>query len=97
MVVELDHTVRSGGPYLRARGMIPRSVHMYGKAPTRQFHSIHTVVSRSGRTQQKHIGSCHPICKKARTKCGSPPHEWFLVGYMSPFMRLAEHLAALRA
>ena len=25
------------------------------------------------------------------------PHKWFLVGCSSPFMRLAEHLAALHA
>ena len=33
--------------------------------------------------------SCHPY--------SSPPHKRFLVGCSSPFMRLAEHLTALRA
>ena len=36
-------------------------------------------------------------CKKVRTRCRCPPHMWFLAGYSSPFMRLAEHLRALRA
>ena len=45
------------------------------------------------------IRRCHPIRKKKRTRCGSPPHKWFLlkIGCSSPFMRLAEHLTALCA
>ena len=31
------------------------------------------------------------ISKKVRTRCGSPPHKWFLVACSSPIMRLAEH------
>ena len=38
-----------------------------------------------------------PIRKKTRTRWGSPPDKWFSVGCSSPFMRLAEHLTALRA
>ena len=37
------------------------------------------------------------IHKKVRTRCRSPPQNWFLVGCSSPFVRLAEHLTALRA
>ena len=35
---------------------------------------------------------CHPICKKVRARCGSPPHKWFLLGCSSTFMRPA-HLS----
>ena len=40
------------------------------------------------------------LCKKVRTRGRSPPHKRFLVSWIgcsSPFMRLAEHLTALRA
>ena len=49
--------------------------------------------------KKKIVRSCHPIRnKKERTRCGSPPrYKWFLVGCSSLFVRLAEHLAALRA
>ena len=37
------------------------------------------------------------ISKKVGTRCPSPSYERFLEGCSSPFMRLAEHLTALRA
>ena len=37
------------------------------------------------------------MCKKVRTRCRNPPHDRFLGGCSSPFMRLAERLTALRA
>ena len=57
---------------------------------------------RSGhsRQQQKIIRSCHPMCKKVRTRCRRPAQEWFLVGCSSPLMhatRRAPHGASCLA
>ena len=41
------------------------------------------------------IRCCRPLCKKVRKRCPSSPHMWFLVGCISPFMRLAGNLTAL--
>ena len=43
------------------------------------------------------IRSCHPKCKKVRTRCGGPPHMWFLVGCSPPLGRFVQHFKALRA
>ena len=37
------------------------------------------------------------ICKQVRTRYRNPPHKRVLVGYSSPYMRLAQHLTACRA
>ena len=53
----------------------------------------------SGHTRtNKYVRSCHQTRKKVCTKCGRPPHKWYLVvGCSSPLVRLAEHLTSLRA
>ena len=43
--------MRSLEPHLRARGVISRSVHVYGKTSTRQLHGISITVSGRGHTK----------------------------------------------
>ena len=75
------------------RGMIASRTWwcLYGKAHTRQIHTIPTAVSGSGdtRKQVNSLDACHPHPTLSRKP--------FLAGCSSPFMRLAQHLTALRA
>ena len=55
------------------------------------------VIPIAGHTRKQSNSSALPsICKKVGTRCRSPSYERFLEGCSSPFMRLAEHLTALR-
>ena len=98
-MVELDHVVRSGEHSLRARGMISRRVHMYMLRHPRGSYIVSPLLSLEVSTPRKLklFRNRHPTCMNVRTRCGSPPHKWFLVGCSSPFMRLAEHLMAIGA
>ena len=58
----------------------------------RQLHSNPVAVSGSGHTG-KHLNSFHDVTHMQE----NPAHKRFLVGCSSPFLRLAEHLQALRA
>ena len=85
---------------LAQRGMMPRCVHTTRHPRTKQLHGISITVSGGGHDTRKRIkiiSKCHPMCTKVRTRCRSPPHNWFLAGCSPPLMRLAEHLAALGA
>ena len=84
-----------------AREMISRSVHMVRHLRGRYILIllVSPLLSLLVSTPEKKNfrRNCHPICKKVRTRCGSPPHKLVLVGRRSPIMGLAQHLAALRA
>ena len=70
----------------------------YGQAPTTQLHSNTHCRLWSGHTRkQSNSLALSPISKKVGTRCRSPFYERFLEGRSSPFLRLAEHLTALRA
>ena len=84
-------SVRGGEAILRRRGMIG-SRSFCGKAPMRQFRGKPIAVSGSGYTG-KQINSFNAVIHMQE----SPPHKRFSVGCSSPFLRLAEHLTALRA
>ena len=58
----------------------------------RQLHSNPIAVSGSGLTGTP-INSFDAVIHVQK----SPPHKRFLVGFSSPFTRLAEHFTALRA
>ena len=72
--------VRGGEPLLRTRGMIG-SPSVYGKAPTRQLHSVPIAGSGSGHTG-KQINSFHAVIHMQE----SAPHKRFSVVCSSPFM-----------
>ena len=97
MVVTLDHIVRSGESYLRARGMILRSVHM-ARHPRDSYIVSPSLLLEVATPKNKLIHSTLSFVRKeAGTRCGSPPNQWFLEGCSSPFMIITEHLTALRA
>ena len=98
IVIELDHIVRGGEPYLRTRGMIAsRSVNM-ARHPRGNCMVLPIAVSGVATPENKVTHwSLSSISKKVGTRCKSPSYERFLEGRSSPFMRLAEHLTALRA
>ena len=56
-------------------------------------YSTKRVITLSHGHTGKHVNSFHAVIHMR----GSSPHERFLAGCSSPFMRLAEHLTALRA
>ena len=96
--IELDHIVRGGEPQLRTRGMIAsRSLNMV-RHPRGSYIVIPTAVSGVATPKKEHNSlALSTISKKVGTRCRSPPYERFLEGCSAPFMRLAEHLTALRA
>ena len=99
MLVELDHIVRSGEPYLRTRGMITsRSVNKV-RHPRGGYIVINThCCLLSGHTRKQIISlTLSFITKKIGTTCRSLSYERFLEGCSSPFMRLAGNLTAIRA
>ena len=70
----------------------------HGKAPTRQKHCDTHCCLWSGLTSKQKLNHwrCQLQAEKAGTRCPSPSYERFLKEHSSPFMRLAEHLTALR-
>ena len=83
--------VRDGEPYLHAWGVFRITYYScaYGKAPTRQLHSIPIAISESGHTGNQ-LYAVIPMQEISS-------HTRFLAGFSSTFTRLAEHLTALRA
>ena len=69
----------------------------YRKAPTRQLHGNTRCFFWSGHIRKHNTLALSSISKKVGTRCRSPSYEWFFEGCSSPFMRLADHLTALRA
>ena len=67
---------------------------------TRQLHSTAPIAVSGVATYQKikyNSLALSSISKNLGTRCRSPSYGRFLEGCSSPFMRLAEHLTALRA
>ena len=96
LVVELDHVVPSGEHQLLTRGMIAsRSVNMI-RQPRGSYYT-HCCLWSGHTKKQSNSLALSSINKKVGTRCRSPSYERFLKGCSSPFMRLAEHLTALRA
>ena len=65
---------------------------VYGRAPTRQLHSVPIAVSGSGYNGKK-INSFDAVTHVQE----NPPQKRILAGRSSSFIRLAEHFTALRA
>ena len=103
MVVELYRVVRGGETWVRARRMIvSRSVYLmlvYLVRHPRGGYIVFPLLSLEVATPESKSGhaTLSSVCRKVRARCQDPPHKRFLVGCCSPFMRLAEHLTALRA
>ena len=88
--------VRGEEPFLCTRVTIaPRSVCM-GRHPSGSY-IVNPAIAVFGSVYTgKQINSSDAVSRVIHMQ-ESPPHKRFLVGCSSPFMRLAQHLTALRA
>ena len=85
--------MRGGEPLLRPRGTIG-SRSLYGKVRMRQLHGNSIIIAVSG---SGHTGTQINYFDAVIHMQESPARTRFSVGCSSAFMRLAEHLTALRA
>ena len=81
-----------GGELNSARGELLYRVVFICKAPTRQLHSIPVAVAGIGHTRNQ-FNSVDAVVRMQE----NPPQKRVFVGCSSRFMRLAQHVTALRA
>ena len=85
--------VRDGEPHLRARGMVASTRCVCSERHSRGSHMVHPLLPLEVTTpENKSIRST-----QSSNMQESPPQKRLLVMCSSPFMRLAQHITALRA